>query len=96
LEPIAETQPPTPTGFTEIVGDDFPVLHRRLLLLIVQNGVRCRLAQFKLCAYFLQASSKRFDCFPNCTSNLHLLRVREECAARCKTGFVWNTYRVLT
>jgi hypothetical protein len=55
-----------------------------------------RFARFKLGAYFLQASCKCFDCFPNCTSNLHLLRVREECAARCKTGFVWNTYRVLT
>jgi hypothetical protein len=72
----------------------------------IVDHLRRGLARFKsatgrtrcgeLCAYFLQASSKRFDCFPNCTSNLHLLCGREECAARCKTGFVWNTYRVLT
>src|SRR2546422_11501514 len=27
LESIAETQPPTPPGFAEIVSDDFPLLH---------------------------------------------------------------------
>ena len=27
LESIAETQTPTPTGFAEIVSDDFPILH---------------------------------------------------------------------
>jgi hypothetical protein len=27
LESIAETQPPTPTGFAEIVSDDFPIFH---------------------------------------------------------------------
>jgi hypothetical protein len=27
LESIAETQPPTSTGFAEIIGNDFPVLH---------------------------------------------------------------------
>jgi hypothetical protein len=47
---------PTPSGFVEIVSDDFPVLHRRLRLLIVQNRLRCGLAQFKLCAHFLDLS----------------------------------------
>src|SRR5262245_50775211 len=27
LESKAETQPPTPSGFAEVVGDDIPVLH---------------------------------------------------------------------
>ena len=27
LESIAETQPQAPTGFAEIVSDDFPILH---------------------------------------------------------------------
>jgi hypothetical protein len=44
----------------------------------IVDHLPCRFARFKLGAYFLQASCKCFDCFPNCTSNLHLLRVREE------------------
>jgi hypothetical protein len=45
---------------------------------------------------FCRPTVSALICFPNCTSNLHLLYVREECAARCKTGYVWNTYLVLT
>jgi hypothetical protein len=48
------------SGFLEIVGDDFPVLHAGRLL-IVQNRFRRRFAHFKLCVHFLQARGKRFN-----------------------------------
>ena len=51
---------PTPTGFAEIVGDDFPVFNRHGgCLLIVQHRLRCGFVYFKLCAHFLQTGSKR-------------------------------------
>ena len=45
----------TPSGFAEIVSDDFPVLHRLSASLIIQNCLRNGLPQFKLCAYLLYA-----------------------------------------
>jgi hypothetical protein len=44
---------PTPTGFAEIVSDDFPVLQCQRCLVIVHDRLRCGFAQFKLCAHFL-------------------------------------------
>ena len=46
---------------SEIVSDDFPVLHRHDLLLIIHNRLRCGLAQFELCAHFLEARAERFN-----------------------------------
>ena len=44
---IAATQPPTPTGFTKFIGDDFPVLHLPgYFLLTIQNGLRRGPAHF--------------------------------------------------
>src|SRR5262249_48415043 len=42
-----------PSGFVEIVSDDFPSTLLARLLLIVQNRLRCGFAHFKLGTHFL-------------------------------------------
>src|SRR5262245_6753059 len=50
---IAKNPALTPTGFAEVVSDDFPVFHGSAALLIVQNRLRLGLTHLKLCAHFL-------------------------------------------
>jgi len=48
---MAETQPKVQPGCAKSVSDDFPVFHLWRFLLI-QDGLRCGFAQFKLCTHF--------------------------------------------
>jgi len=43
-------------------------------LLIVENGLRCRLARFKLCAHFLQADSELFNLCLQCLHSAMLFQ----------------------
>jgi hypothetical protein len=54
---------PDPTGFAEVVSDDFPVLHARrsVRLLIFLRHLRCRFAHFSLGAHLLDLRGLLFE-----------------------------------
>jgi hypothetical protein len=72
-KPQPARQPP----FAEVVSDDFSLLDRQRLLLIIQNRLPCGVAQFNLFGHLLQARSERI--------NLLLLRVN---LATCFEKFI--------
>ena len=67
-----------PSGFAEIVCDDFPVLHESDTLVGVRNRLRRGPVQFNLRAHLLQASNKRFNLLlRNVTEQAVLYQLRE-------------------
>ena len=48
MDPRLRTQPALQRPFAEIVSDDFSLLYLQRFLLIVQNRLRCGVAQFKV------------------------------------------------
>jgi hypothetical protein len=57
---LSRNERATPIGFLEILGD-LPVVQYQQCLASVRNYFRCGLVQFKSCADFLKARSKRVN-----------------------------------
>ena len=52
---------PTPTGFAETVGDDFPGFHESDTLVVVLHHLRRRFARFELGAHLLDLRGLLFE-----------------------------------